>query len=87
MPNSNAGIGKHGGAGRGQGRKPLPLELLKVKKSVTLSLVAIQAVEERRLDCEEFSAALDRILTSLPVLPLPSSVHDPAYPSETQPDT
>ncbi len=62
---------RHGGAGRGQGRKPLPLFKRKVKKSVTLSLIAIAAVEERRRDGEEFSTALDRILSGLPVLASP----------------
>jgi hypothetical protein len=57
-----------GGAGRGQGRKPLPLYERKVKKSVTLSLTAIEAVQERAFPDEEFSTALDRILNALPVL-------------------
>lgn len=61
---------KHGGKREGAGRKVLPLAERKVKKSVTLSLIAIQAVEERRLDGEDFSTALDRILSALPVLAL-----------------
>lgn len=59
---------KRGGKRPGAGRKPLPLAERKVKKSVTISLTAIQAVEERRLDREDFSTALDRILNALPVL-------------------
>lgn len=59
---------KPGGKRKGAGRKPKPLIERKVKKSVTLSLIAIQAVEERRFDDEDFSTALDRILIALPVL-------------------
>lgn len=65
MPARNS----HGGKRAGAGRKALPLAERKVKKSVTLSLIAIQAVEERRESKEDFSTALDRILSALPVLP------------------
>lgn len=58
-----------GGRRDGAGRPTLPLIERKVKKSVTLSLVAIQAVNERQLPNEDFSTTLDRILSSLPVLP------------------
>lgn len=58
---------KHGGRRVGAGRKPLPLIDRKVNKAVTLSLTAIQAVEERRRENEPFSVALDRILNALPV--------------------
>ncbi len=68
MPRSLGSTARHGGKRTGAGRKPLPLSELKVKKSVTLSLAAIQAVEERRQDNEEFSTALDRILNALPIL-------------------
>lgn len=60
---------KRGGKREGSGRKPLPLIERKIKKSVTLSLTAIAAVEERRTNNEDFSTALDRILNALPVLP------------------
>lgn len=63
----------HGGKREGAGRKPMPLELIKVKKSVTLSLAAIQAIEERQHEGEEFSTALDRILTALPLIQSPFS--------------
>lgn len=66
-----------GGKREGAGRKPLPLIARKVKKSVTLSLIAIQAVEERRQANEDFSTALDRILSALPVLPAPALDADP----------
>lgn len=59
---------KHGGKRKGAGRKPLPLIERKVKKSVTLSLTAIQAIEERRQNREDFSTALDRILNALPLI-------------------
>lgn len=58
---------QHGGKRQGAGRKPLPLAERKVKKSVTLSLVAIEAVNERAHPNEDFSTALDRILSALPV--------------------
>lgn len=58
----------HGGKRAGAGRPALPLAERKVKKSVTLSLTAIEAVEERRLLGEDFSTALDRILNTLPVI-------------------
>ena len=61
---------QHGGTRKGAGRKPMPLELIKTKRSFTLSLIAIQALEEQRLPNESASAALDRILISLPVLAL-----------------
>lgn len=67
MPKLHGSTARHGGAGRGQGRKPLPLIDRKVKMSVTLSLVAIQAIEERREHNEPFSTALDRILCALPI--------------------
>lgn len=67
-------VSKHGGKRAGAGRKPLPLIDRKIKRSVSLSLTAIQAVEERRMADEDFSTALNRILTALPIvdpLPLP----------------
>lgn len=62
-------MSKHGGKRVGAGRKPLPLIDRKVRKTVSISLIAIAAVEERRATGENFSAALDRILIALPVLP------------------
>lgn len=62
---------RHGGKRTGAGRPALPLAERKVKRSVTLSLTAEAAVEERRLPGEEFSTALDRILNALPVLAPP----------------
>lgn len=59
---------QHGGERKGAGRKATPLSERKVKKSITLSLAAIQAIEERRKPKEDFSTALDRILTALPIL-------------------
>lgn len=73
-------MSNHGGKRGGAGRKSLPLIERKVKKSVTLSLIAIQAVEERRLNGEEFSTALDRILCALPIIApqaLPQSDRSP----------
>lgn len=67
MPKLPGSTARHGGAGRGQGRKPLPLIERKVKISVTLSLIAVQEVEERREPNEPFSSALDRILCALPI--------------------
>ena len=62
----------HGGKRSGAGRKPLPLAERKVKKSVSLSLTAIEAIAERQQEGEDFSSALDRILNSLPIAgPLP----------------
>jgi hypothetical protein len=58
-----------GGKRAGAGRKALPLIARKVKRSVTLSLLAIEAVNERAQPGEEFSTTLDRILTALPILP------------------
>lgn len=69
----------HGGRRAGAGRKALPLIERKVKRSVTLSLIAIEAVNERRHDGEDFSTALDRILTALPQDPEP---YAPARPSD-----
>lgn len=57
-----------GGKRSGAGRKALPLAERKVKKSVTLSLISIAAVEERCQPGEDFSTALDRILSALPVV-------------------
>lgn len=57
---------QHGGKRSGAGRKPLPLIERRVKRSVSLSLTAVEAVEERRLPGEEFSTTLDRILNALP---------------------
>jgi hypothetical protein len=59
---------KRGGKRVGAGRKPTPLFDRKVKRSVSLSLTAIEAVRERQQPGEEFSTALDRILNALPVL-------------------
>lgn len=73
--------GKHGGKREGAGRPALPLVERKVKKSVTLSLIAIEAVNERRLTNEDFSTALDRILTALPVISAP--LPPPAQSDET----
>ena len=56
-----------GGKRDGAGRKALPLIDRKVKRSITLSLTAIEAVNERALPGEEFSTALDRILNALPL--------------------
>lgn len=60
---------KRGGKREGAGRPPLAE--VRVKLSVTLTLAAIQSVEERRLPGEKFSTALDRILTALPSPPAP----------------
>lgn len=59
----------HGGKREGAGRPALPLSERKVKRSVSLSLTAIEAVEERREPNENFSATLDRILNALPIRP------------------
>lgn len=59
---------KHGGKRKGAGRPPIPLAERKVRKSVTLSLTAIAAIEERRQNTEDFSTALDRILNTLPIV-------------------
>lgn len=61
-------MSKHGGKRSGAGRKPLPLIDRKIKRSVSLSLTAIQAVEERRMADEDFSTALNRILIALPIV-------------------
>lgn len=58
---------RRGGKRAGAGRPPL-IEV-KQKLSVTLSVVAIAAVEERRQVGEPFSTALDRILSALPPHP------------------
>lgn len=55
-----------GGKRPGAGRQALPLAEVKVKRSVTLSLTAFDAVEARALPGESFSATLDRILNALP---------------------
>lgn len=57
--------GKRPGAGRP------PLVAIKRRLTVTLSLIAIEAVDERRAPDEPFSTALDRILSTLPVLTPP----------------
>lgn len=68
---------RRGGKRDGAGRKSLPLIARKVKRSVSLSLLAIEAVHERALPGEEFSTALDRILCALPVIPPPSQPDAP----------
>jgi hypothetical protein len=60
-----------GGKRDGAGRKALPLIERKVKRSVTLSLTAIEAVNERMRPGEEFSTTLDRILNALPIMAPP----------------
>lgn len=62
-----------GGKRAGAGRKPLPLAEVKVKRSVSLSLMAFDAVEVRALPGETFSATLDRILNALPSASAPTS--------------
>lgn len=55
-----------GGAGRGQGRKPLPLYERHVKHSITLPVDVSAWVEEQRRPGEAFSEALTRLLIAHP---------------------
>ena len=55
-----------GGAGRGQGRKSLPLFSRAVKHSVTLPMDVDAWVREQQREDESFSGALARLVSEHP---------------------